>query len=108
MPTPSLDLHNSIHSAVPKDLRNMALSSEQGEDQSKKKPKANSSSSSTLSSSSLEPSSAQLKHLDSFRVNLKNLSKRNEYQILRIETEGGALTPEEKLERRIIRSLRMS
>ena len=45
------------------------------------------------------------KQLDVFRVNLKSLSRAHEYQILRIETHGGALTAEEQRERKVIRSL---
>jgi copper homeostasis protein CutC len=45
------------------------------------------------------------KQLDVFRVNLKSLSRAHEYQILRIETHGGALTAEEQRERKVIKSL---
>lgn len=45
------------------------------------------------------------RQLDVFRVNLKSLSRAHEYQILRIETHGGALTAEEQRERKVIKSL---
>lgn len=48
------------------------------------------------------------KLLEPFSINLKSLSKKDEYQILRIETEGGPLTPDEKLARREITSLRVT
>lgn len=48
------------------------------------------------------------KLLEPYRVNLKSLSKKDEYQILRIETQGGPLTPKEKLARRVITSLRVT
>ena len=49
--------------------------------------------------------SLELKQLDAFRVNLKSLSRAHEYQILRIETHGGALSADEQNERKIIKSL---
>lgn len=78
---------------VPAELRSAALSR-----QPHKKPKI-------VSNGTLSP---DFKLLDHFRVNLKSLSKRDEYQILRIETEGAMLDAEEKFQRRIICSLRVT
>ena len=47
------------------------------------------------------------KLLAAFRVNLKTLSRKKEYQILRIEAHGDSLTYQEKQQRRIVISLRM-
>lgn len=60
-----------------------------------------------MDSSSHKMSTPSLDHrqLDVFRVNLKSLSRAHEYQILRIETHGGALTAEEQRERKVIKSL---
>lgn len=77
---------------IPQELRSLAESS------ANKKAK-------TASSST---TSVDLKHLEIFRVNLKSLSRNQEYQILRVETHGDALTADEKLERRIIRSLEVN
>lgn len=48
------------------------------------------------------------KLLEPFRVNLQELSRESEYQILRVETEGGPLDVEEKLQRRVLTSVRVT
>ena len=58
--------------------------------------------------SSSDAAALSPKLLEPYRVNLKSLSKKDEYQILRIETEGGPLTTKEKLARREITSLRVT
>lgn len=58
--------------------------------------------------SSSEAGSLSPKLLEPYRVNLKSLSTKDEYQILRIETEGGPLIAKEKLARREITSLRVT
>lgn len=62
----------------------------------------------TARPSSTRTAESPPKLLEPYRVNLKSLSKKDEYQILRIETQGGALTPKEKLARRVITSLRVT
>lgn len=79
--------------AVPQELRSAAASAA-----SQKRPK-------TLGGGVVQ---VDYKLLDHFRVNLRSLSRKDEYQILRIETEGGMLDADEKLQRRIIRSLRVT
>ncbi|KAK9896056.1 DUF1671-domain-containing protein [Cystobasidium minutum MCA 4210] len=60
------------------------------------------------SSSSGVAAALSPKLLEPYRVNLKSLSKKDEYQILRVEVEGGPLTTREKLARREITSLRVT
>jgi hypothetical protein len=77
---------------VPQDLRNAALSAGSAKKAKTGNPVAQ----------------VDFRLLEHFRVNLKSLSRRDEYQILRVETEGGALDADEKLQRRILRSLRVT